>query len=121
VDRVYLALGQQNGITAVILALALQPVLPYAVSVVAPAILAVNILNIASNGVWDNRARIARWYHGPVPAASAPPAPAWSRAKPVRFPVPVPVASARHPSTGPVPSAARRRPATETGPHGQPI
>ncbi|MEV5408144.1 hypothetical protein AB0K60_04770 [Thermopolyspora sp. NPDC052614] len=52
-DRVHLALAQQNGITAVILALLLAPRLPYAVSVVAPAILTVNVLNIVSNAVWD--------------------------------------------------------------------
>ncbi|MBB5628853.1 hypothetical protein [Sphaerisporangium krabiense] len=52
-DRVRLALGQQNGITAIILALALQPHVPAAVRVIAPAILTVNVLHIVANAVWD--------------------------------------------------------------------
>ncbi|MFD0536919.1 hypothetical protein ACFQY7_27525 [Actinomadura luteofluorescens] len=50
-DRVHLALGQQNGITAIILALALEPDFRGTVGVVAPAILVVNVLHYASNGV----------------------------------------------------------------------
>lgn len=73
-DRVYLALGQQNGITAVILALALQPHLPYAVGVVAPAILTVNILNIVTNGVWDRVRSVAV-----TPARTPSPTPAPAR------------------------------------------
>ncbi|GII81187.1 hypothetical protein Sru01_61690 [Sphaerisporangium rufum] len=71
VDRVYLALGQQNGITAVILSLALEPYLPYAVSVVAPAILVVNLLHLAANGAFDRHERLAaarRKSTGPLPA-----------------------------------------------------
>lgn len=52
-DRVYLALGQQNGLTAIVLALALQPYLPAAVGIIAIAILVVNILHISCNGVWE--------------------------------------------------------------------
>jgi NhaP-type Na+/H+ or K+/H+ antiporter len=59
-DRVYLALGQQNGITAIILALALQPYIPSAVAIIAVAILVVNTLHITCNGIWDRRqARLA--------------------------------------------------------------
>lgn len=53
-DRVRLALGQQNGVTAIILALAIQPYFPVAVGVVAVAILTVNILHILSNACWDS-------------------------------------------------------------------
>ncbi|MFC4050619.1 hypothetical protein ACFOY4_13060 [Actinomadura syzygii] len=50
-DRVHLALGQQNGITAIILALALEPDFRGTVGIVAPAILVVNVLHYASNGI----------------------------------------------------------------------
>jgi hypothetical protein len=52
VDRVSLALGQQNGVTAVILALSLQPMFPEAVAIVAPAIVTVNFLHFAANSLW---------------------------------------------------------------------
>lgn len=48
-DRHSLALGQQNGITAIILALAIEPVLPGTVAIVAPAILFINVFHLASN------------------------------------------------------------------------
>src|SRR5580700_4366598 len=54
-DRVYLALGQQNGITAIILALALEPYLKSAVGIIAVAILVVNVMHILSNGIWEIR------------------------------------------------------------------
>ncbi|WP_328934259.1 MULTISPECIES: hypothetical protein [unclassified Streptomyces] len=50
-DRTALCLSQQNGITAIILALLLEPVLPAAVAIVGPAILAVNVLHLASNAL----------------------------------------------------------------------
>ncbi|WP_406171772.1 hypothetical protein [Streptomyces sp. NBC_00996] len=52
VDRVSLALGQQNGVTAVILALSLQPMFPEAVAIVAPAIVTVNFLHFVANSLW---------------------------------------------------------------------
>ncbi|WP_075924915.1 cation:proton antiporter [Nocardiopsis sp. CNR-923] len=55
-DRISLALGQQNGITAIILALVLQPSFPETVAIVAPAILTANLLHFAANAAW-NRAR----------------------------------------------------------------
>ncbi|GGP95314.1 hypothetical protein BKA00_003830 [Actinomadura coerulea] len=55
-DRVHLALGQQNGITAIILALALEPDFRGTVGIVAPAILVVNVLHYASNGVLNRYA-----------------------------------------------------------------
>lgn len=51
-DRVQLGLGQQNGITAIILALALEPDFPGTVAIVGPAILTVNALYYVTNGVW---------------------------------------------------------------------
>jgi hypothetical protein len=73
-DRVYLALGQQNGITAIILALLLEPNFPGTVGIVAPAILVVNLLNIVANGIWERWDGILRTVIGrlgrpvPVPA-----------------------------------------------------
>jgi len=64
VDRTYLALGQQNGLTAIILGLALQPYLPQAVGIIAIAILTVNVMHIVSNSRWELRSRVA-------PAASS--------------------------------------------------
>jgi hypothetical protein len=67
-DRVRLALGQQNGITAIILALLLQPLFPQAIAIVGPAVLAINAANIATNSVWDHRRRVRGWLR-PVLAA----------------------------------------------------
>lgn len=54
-DRLRLALSQQSGITAIILALLLEPVIPGTVAVVAPAILVVNLLHLVANGLVDRR------------------------------------------------------------------
>jgi hypothetical protein len=66
VDRIALALGQQNGVTAIILALSLEPMFPEAVAIVAPAIVTVNCLHFAANSVWNRLS--------PDPAAGPPPA-----------------------------------------------
>lgn len=50
-DRISLCLSQQNGITAIILALLLEPDLPKAVAIIAPAILVVNTLHLTSNAL----------------------------------------------------------------------
>lgn len=60
-DRIYLALGQQNGITAVILALLLEPTFPGTVGIVAPAIVVVGMLHASSNALAD------RSLHRPPP------------------------------------------------------
>jgi len=48
-DRAYLALGQQNGITAITLALLLEPYFPDTVAIVAVAVLVVNVLYVINN------------------------------------------------------------------------
>jgi hypothetical protein len=60
-DIGYLALGQQNGITAVILALVLEVNIPGSVAVIAPAILVVNLLHLSSNASFE------RWVHARSP------------------------------------------------------
>ncbi|WP_326596633.1 hypothetical protein [Streptomyces sp. NBC_01803] len=50
-DRIALSLSQQNGITAIILALVLQPMVPEAVGVIAPAIFTVNALHATTNAL----------------------------------------------------------------------
>ncbi|MGH3242510.1 MAG: hypothetical protein ACRDNL_19190 [Spirillospora sp.] len=49
-DRVQLALAQQNGITAIVLALLLESMFDDVVATVAPAILVINLLHLAANG-----------------------------------------------------------------------
>ncbi len=56
-DKVYLALGQQNGITAIILALALEPEFPGTVGIVGPAVLTISVLYYTSNGLWARHLR----------------------------------------------------------------
>ncbi|WP_369212865.1 hypothetical protein [Streptomyces flavofungini] len=58
-DRTSLCLSQQNGITAIILALLLEPRLPEAVAIIAPAILVVNVLHLGSNAALA-RSRLQR-------------------------------------------------------------
>lgn len=52
-DRIRLALAQQNGITAVVLALVLEPAFPGIVGIVALAVPVIVLLNAGSNAVWD--------------------------------------------------------------------
>lgn len=61
-DRGYLALSQQSGITAIILALLLEPSFPGTVAVVAPAILVINILHVCSTSAftWVRKERAKR-------------------------------------------------------------
>lgn len=56
VDRTYLALAQQNGVTAIVLALSLQSVLPTAVAIIVPAVVTINVAYAVSN--WVLRRRI---------------------------------------------------------------
>ncbi|MEU5772217.1 hypothetical protein ABZ819_02790 [Streptomyces venezuelae] len=63
-DRVSLALGQQNGVTAVVLALSLQPAFPRTVGIVAPAVVTVNVLHFVTNELWNRRQ--------PAPSAGPP-------------------------------------------------
>ncbi|MEU6717411.1 hypothetical protein ABZ897_38600 [Nonomuraea sp. NPDC046802] len=52
-DRIHLGLAQQNGITAVILALTFERDFPGFVAVIAPAILTVNLLHVLANRTYD--------------------------------------------------------------------
>ena len=54
-DRVRLAFAQQNGITAIILALLFETQFPGVVAVVAPAIFVVNALHLIANSIIDRR------------------------------------------------------------------
>ncbi|HEX6076642.1 MAG TPA: hypothetical protein VFZ32_15435 [Micromonosporaceae bacterium] len=60
VDRWHLALAQQNGITAIILALTLQIQFDGVVAVVAPAIITVNLIHAAVNRFVDRKLPPAR-------------------------------------------------------------
>ncbi|QXJ21204.1 cation:proton antiporter [Actinomadura graeca] len=53
-DRVPMALAQQNGITAIVLALLLEPAFGGTVAIVAPAVLVTNLLHLAANA-WHGR------------------------------------------------------------------
>lgn len=64
-DRGYLALGQQNGITAIVLSLTLEPTFPGTVAIVAPAILTVNLIHLVTNEWWAHRLA--------APVATVPP------------------------------------------------
>jgi hypothetical protein len=81
-DRVRLALGQQNGLTAIMLALLLEPTFPGAIAVVAPAVVVVNLLHALANGGYDRLSRavpppIPGSDHGlsAIPARKSPPKP----------------------------------------------
>ncbi|MFC5754268.1 hypothetical protein, partial [Actinomadura rugatobispora] len=52
-DRALLAIAQQNGITAIVLALLLSSILPDVMAVVAPAIVVVNMLHALFNSAYD--------------------------------------------------------------------
>jgi hypothetical protein len=52
-DRLRLALSQQSGVTAILLALLLEPVIPGTVATVAPAVLTVNVLHLVANSTAD--------------------------------------------------------------------
>ncbi|WP_367137563.1 hypothetical protein [Saccharothrix sp. HUAS TT1] len=81
-DRVRLALGQQNGLTAIILALLLEPAFPGSIAVVAPAVVVVNLLHAVANGAYD---RLATPLPPPAPRKPTPP-PRKPLPKPVRLP-----------------------------------
>jgi NhaP-type Na+/H+ or K+/H+ antiporter len=55
IDRLHLAFAQQNGITAIILALRLETDYPGAVAVIAPAILVTNTIFLVANSLVDRQ------------------------------------------------------------------
>ncbi|WP_018680871.1 cation:proton antiporter [Actinokineospora enzanensis] len=67
-DRWCLALGQQNGLTAIVLALLLEPDFPGAVAVIAPAVLVTNLLFALGRRVLD---RVPGGSSGEVAAVAA--------------------------------------------------
>jgi hypothetical protein len=69
-DRLRLSLAQQNGITAILLGLIIEPVVPGSLGVIAPAILTVNVLYLATNALAD--ALAVRPHVGLDPAVAAP-------------------------------------------------
>ncbi|SHE92884.1 Sodium/hydrogen exchanger family protein [Seinonella peptonophila] len=54
-DRVYLAFGQQNGITAIILALTFETTFPGIIAITAPAIFIINLIHLMANSLLDKR------------------------------------------------------------------
>ncbi|MFC9683632.1 hypothetical protein [Streptomyces sp. NPDC056948] len=59
-DRILLGIGQQNGLTAVLLALTLERDFPKTVGIVAPAVVTVNLLHYGAQiafGCWSRRSR----------------------------------------------------------------
>lgn len=79
-DRVSLALGQQNGITAILLALTLTPGYPRAVAIIAPAVLVVNVLHVAANsGLRRAVTAVRRRSLRSAPGGPARPAPGSAR------------------------------------------
>jgi hypothetical protein len=69
-DRWHLAAAQQNGITAIILALTLQIQFDGVVAVVAPAIITANLLHTGVNHLLDRTNAVTR--HAPPPAQTPP-------------------------------------------------
>lgn len=54
-DRMHIAFAQQNGITAIILALLFETYYPGTIAIVAPAILVINTLHATANCLLDVR------------------------------------------------------------------
>jgi hypothetical protein len=98
-DRLRLALAQQNGITAILLGLTLEPAFPGVLRTIAPAILVVNVLHLGSTALLDRR-RLAGTAGRPVAPHSGrrrrPPAAGETR-EPERAPEGGPMVDARAP------------------------
>lgn len=54
-DKLHLALGQQNGITAILLALVLEPTTQNAVATIGLAIVTINVLHFVCNWIFDRQ------------------------------------------------------------------
>ena len=70
-DRARIALGQQNGLTAASLGLALQPYFSRAVPIIGVAIIVVNTVYIAANALWGFAAESFRPFVAPAVPAGA--------------------------------------------------
>jgi NhaP-type Na+/H+ or K+/H+ antiporter len=107
-DRISLGLAQQNGITAIVLALLLESSFPGTVAVVAPAILVINVLHVVLNGAYDAAAH--RRVRDAVRTGAAEPIAA--RPRPVGLPTePAPGSLSGDPfrsARSPAPVSARR-------------
>nr|WP_308295688.1 cation:proton antiporter [Streptomyces sp. ODS25] len=112
-DLVHLALGQQNGITAIILALTLERDFPGTVGIVAPAIVTINLLYYAGNEAWTRRRR------QPQEPSAAPPEAALAQAAPEQpavTPAPIAVAGQHSPpAAGARPCSVRRAATRQPG------
>jgi len=104
-DRRYLMLAQQNGITAIVLALILESDFPGTVGVITPAILVINVLNAVTN-TWSEDGFGALL--GPLRSARR--RCAALRTRWVRRPEPLPTSSAEpaHPARPAAPEGQRR-------------
>ncbi|GAB3469280.1 cation:proton antiporter [Actinophytocola sediminis] len=69
-DRLYLAFSQQNGLTAIVLALVLEPDFPGAVAVIALAIVVTNVLYGAGDALVNRLELRAELDQPPIPAAA---------------------------------------------------
>lgn len=108
-DRVRLSLAQQNGLTAIVLALTLEQTFPGTVAIIAPAIVVVNVLHAVCNGVLDRLS----------PDVSPEPKP-----EPETEPVPVPLPDPeprREQAVLPVRPSVIRLPAPTAQAHAEPL
>jgi hypothetical protein len=71
-DRVHLALSQQNGITSIILALTLEPVVPGVVAVIGPAVVTINVLHYVMGRLVSHRPELFGIRRPVVPPAPVP-------------------------------------------------
>jgi NhaP-type Na+/H+ or K+/H+ antiporter len=71
-DRLYLAFSQQNGLTAIVLALVLEPDFPGAVAVIALAIVVTNVLYGAGSALVNRLEQRADRQPVPKPVVAAP-------------------------------------------------
>lgn len=87
-DRILLGIGQQNGLTAVLLALTLERDFPKTVGIVAPAVVTVNLLHYGAQiafGCWS-RHRAGKNRRPAAPRQRLPRRPAAGEPRPGEVP-----------------------------------